>query len=88
MYMQVEAQILSQVCSMATMPVSACNFVYEQAIVLCAGKQQVVKNSRVLKKQAVEFIRNRKNHMKVWDRQRSACAFHPCFTLRILAPGQ
>ncbi|HUX57843.1 MAG TPA: hypothetical protein VMV77_12770, partial [Bacteroidales bacterium] len=54
----------------------------------CAGKQKVVKNYRVVKKQTVEFIRNRKNHMKVWDRQQILfAAFYPCFTLRILALG-
>jgi hypothetical protein len=52
----------------------------------CAGKQQVVKNYRMLKKQAVEFIRNRKNHMKVWNgKQILLTVFHPCFSPSILA---
>jgi len=54
----------------------------------CAGQQKVVKNYRVLKKQAIEFIRNCKNHMEVWHGQQILfTAFHPCFPIRILALG-
>jgi hypothetical protein len=54
----------------------------------CTGKQYVVKNDRMLKKQAIEFIRNRKNHMKVWYRQQILLAvFNPGFTVSILALG-
>ena len=34
----------------------------------CAGKQDVVKYYRVMKKKTVQRIRNRKNYMKVWNR--------------------
>jgi hypothetical protein len=52
----------------------------------CAGKQKVVKNYRVLKKQAIQFIRNHENHMEVRYRQQILlAAFHPCFPLRVLA---
>jgi hypothetical protein len=54
----------------------------------CAGKQQVIKICRLLKKQAIEFIRHSKYHMKVWDRKQILLAvFHPCFTLSVLALG-
>jgi len=54
----------------------------------CAGKQQVVKICRLVKKQAIECIRYRKNNMKVWDRKQILLAvFHPCFTLSVLALG-
>jgi hypothetical protein len=52
------------------------------------GKQKVVKVSRILKKQNIEFIRYCKNNMKVWDRKQILLAvFYPCFPLGILAPG-
>src|SRR5450759_2199094 len=44
----------------------------------CRGKQQVVKICRLLKKQAIEFIRySKNNNMKVWDRKQILLAvFH------------
>jgi hypothetical protein len=54
----------------------------------CAGKQQVVKICWLVKKQTFECIRYRKNHMKIWDRKKILlAAFHPCFTLSVLALG-
>lgn len=42
----------------------------------------------MLKKQAIEFIRNSKNDMEVWYRQQILlAAFHPCFPVRILTLG-
>ena len=52
------------------------------------GKQQVIEICRFLKKQAIELIGYRKDNMKVWDRKQILlAAFHPCFTLSVLALG-
>jgi hypothetical protein len=54
----------------------------------CAGKEQIVKICRMLKKQTIESIGYCKNNMKVRDRKQILLAvFHPCFTLSVLALG-
>src|SRR5450759_3368665 len=54
----------------------------------CACKQQVITICGLLKKQAIESIRYRKNNMKVCYRKQILLAvFHPCFSLSILALG-
>ena len=54
----------------------------------CAGKKQVIKICRMLKKQAIEHVRYRKNNMKIWYREKILFAvLNPCFTLSILALG-
>ena len=53
-----------------------------------SGKQQVVKICRMLNKQTIEFIRDRKNNMKVWYRKQILLAvLYPCFPLSVLALG-
>jgi hypothetical protein len=52
------------------------------------GKQHVIKICRMFKKQTIEFFRNRKNNMKIWDRKQILLTiFHPCFSLSVLALG-
>jgi hypothetical protein len=52
----------------------------------CAGKEHIVKRSRMLNEETIEFIRNRKDNMKVWHRQKIVLAvFNPGFTVSILA---
>jgi hypothetical protein len=52
------------------------------------GKQQIIKISRMFKKQTIEFVRYCKNNMKVWNRKQILLAiFYPYFSLGILALG-
>jgi hypothetical protein len=53
-----------------------------------AGKKQVVKICRMLKKKTIKRIGYCKNNMKVWDRKQILLpVLNPCFTLGILALG-
>jgi hypothetical protein len=52
------------------------------------GKQKIIKICRLLKKQAIERVRYRKDNMKVWYRKQILLpVFHPCFPLSILTLG-
>ena len=90
MHMRVQAQVLSPGMQYGNHTCFGLQFsVTELRYGLpCAGKQQVVKECRVVKKQPVQCIRNGENHMEVRHRQQVLfAAFDPCFALGILAFG-
>ena len=90
MNMRMQAKVLSP-CMQDGYHASFCMQLCVRKLSYCfpgTCKQQVIKICRLLKKQAIKFVRYRKNNMKIWDRKQILLAvFHPCFTLSILALG-